>query len=131
MLLNFVMATMFIVLPTFWVMALGWAGVRAGNSLGGLITGTSDAKSAGGSGSRLAMTAVSKGARSKEHLSRDAAATARRDRPCRSASHLVVQADARVSVSKFRLLLVVLVGVPREPCGDHRKGQQQDEPDTV
>jgi hypothetical protein len=31
MLLNFVMATMFIVLPTFWVMALGWAGVRAGN----------------------------------------------------------------------------------------------------
>jgi len=62
MLLNFVMATMFIVLPTFWVMALGWAGVRAGNFLGGLITGTSDAKSAGGSGSRLAMTAVSKGA---------------------------------------------------------------------
>ncbi|MGA4476640.1 conjugal transfer protein TraG N-terminal domain-containing protein, partial [Ectopseudomonas chengduensis] len=62
MLLNFVMAMMFIVLPTFWVMALGWAGVRAGNFLGGLITGTSDAKSAGGSGSRLAMTAVSKGA---------------------------------------------------------------------
>ena len=62
MLLNFVMATMFIVLPTFWVMALGWAGVRVGNFLGGLITGTSDAKSAGGSGSRLAMTAVSKGA---------------------------------------------------------------------
>ena len=62
MLLNFVMATMFIVLPTFWAMALGWAGVRAGNFLGGLITGTSDAKSAGGSGSRLAMTAVSKGA---------------------------------------------------------------------
>jgi hypothetical protein len=30
MLLNFVMAMMFIVLPTFWVMALGWAGVRAG-----------------------------------------------------------------------------------------------------
>ena len=60
MLLNFVMATMFIVLPTFWVMALGWAGVRAGNFLGGLITGTSDAKSAGGSGSRLAMTAVSR-----------------------------------------------------------------------
>jgi hypothetical protein len=34
MLLNFVMATMFIVLPTFWVMALGWAGVRAGNFWG-------------------------------------------------------------------------------------------------
>ena len=35
MLLNPVMATMFIVLlPTFWVMALGWAGVRAGNFRG-------------------------------------------------------------------------------------------------
>jgi hypothetical protein len=43
----------------------------------------------------------------------------------------VVQADARVSVSKFRLLLVVLIGIPREPCGDHSKGQQQDEPDMV
>ncbi|SCY12570.1 TraG-like protein, N-terminal region [Pseudomonas flexibilis] len=31
MLLNFVMATMFIVLPSFWIGALAWAGVRAGN----------------------------------------------------------------------------------------------------
>ena len=31
MLLNFVMAMMFIVLPAFWVTALAWAGVRAGN----------------------------------------------------------------------------------------------------
>ena len=61
MLLNFVLATMFIVLPTFWVTALAWAGVRAGNILGGLIAGTSDAKAAGGSGSRIAMAAATKG----------------------------------------------------------------------
>jgi hypothetical protein len=61
MLLNFVMAMMFIVLPTFWVMALAWAGVRAGNILGALTVATGDAKAAGGSGSRLAMTAASKG----------------------------------------------------------------------
>src|SRR3546814_13021137 len=29
MLLNFVMATMFLILPTFWIPALAWAGVRA------------------------------------------------------------------------------------------------------
>lgn len=60
MLLNFVTATMFIVLPTFWVMALGWAGVRAGNILQGLAGATSDAKGAGGQGAGLAMRAVSK-----------------------------------------------------------------------
>src|SRR3546814_10482959 len=38
MLLNFVMAMMFIVLPTFWVMALAWAGVRTGNIVQGLST---------------------------------------------------------------------------------------------
>ena len=48
MLLNFVMAMMFIVLPTFWVMALAWAGVRTGNIVQGLSTATSDAKGAGG-----------------------------------------------------------------------------------
>jgi hypothetical protein len=40
MLLNFVMATMFIVLPTFWVAALGWVGVRAGTAIQGLAAGT-------------------------------------------------------------------------------------------
>lgn len=58
MLLNFVMATMFIVLPGLWVAALGWAGVRAGNFLSGLTVATGDAKSAGGSGSRLAISAA-------------------------------------------------------------------------
>ncbi|MGN5643402.1 TIGR03756 family integrating conjugative element protein, partial [Burkholderia multivorans] len=33
MLLNFVMATMFLVLPAFWIAALGWAGVSVGNAL--------------------------------------------------------------------------------------------------
>lgn len=62
MLLNFVMAMMFIVLPAFWVMALSWAGVRAGNILSGLTVASGDAKNAGSSGSRLAMTAAAKGA---------------------------------------------------------------------
>jgi hypothetical protein len=61
MLLNFVMATMFIILPGFWVVALTWAGVRTGNILGGFITGTTDAKSAGGGGARVGMAAATKG----------------------------------------------------------------------
>ncbi|HBD33522.1 MAG TPA: conjugal transfer protein TraG, partial [Cupriavidus sp.] len=60
MLLNFVMATMFIVLPGFWVTALGWVGVRAGNFVQGLSTGTSDAKGAGGRSSSTLMGAASK-----------------------------------------------------------------------
>jgi hypothetical protein len=63
MLLNFVMAMMFIVLPGFWVIALAWAGVRAGNILGGLTVATGDAKSAGGSGARLAMSTTRDAAR--------------------------------------------------------------------
>ncbi|MCB1888881.1 MAG: conjugal transfer protein TraG N-terminal domain-containing protein, partial [Rhodocyclaceae bacterium] len=55
MLLNFVMATMFIVLPGFWVTALGWVGIRAGNALQGLSEGT---KSAGQAGSRGAGTVI-------------------------------------------------------------------------
>jgi hypothetical protein len=50
MLLNFVMGTMFIVLPTFWVAALGWVGVRAGGALKGLNDGTSGAGQAGAKG---------------------------------------------------------------------------------
>src|SRR5690606_5713622 len=51
MLLNFVMATMFIVLPTFWVAALAWAGVRAGGIVSAFSTGTNQAANAGGRGS--------------------------------------------------------------------------------
>jgi len=48
MLLNFVMATMFIVLPGFWVAALGWVGVRAGNIAQLMANSMDGAKSAGG-----------------------------------------------------------------------------------
>lgn len=47
MLLNFVMATMFVVMPSFWVAALGWVGVRAGGIAQMMATGTDGAKSAG------------------------------------------------------------------------------------
>jgi hypothetical protein len=60
MLLNFVMAAMFIVLPTFWVMSLAWAGVRAGNFLQGFAAATNDAKAAGRQGAGLAMRTASK-----------------------------------------------------------------------
>ncbi|MAL96807.1 MAG: conjugal transfer protein TraG [Haliea sp.] len=60
MLLNFVMAAMFIALPTFWMMAISWAGVRTGNFLQGLASGTSDVKSAGGQGAGLALSAAKK-----------------------------------------------------------------------
>ncbi len=56
MLLNFVMATMFIVMPSFWVMALSWAGVRAGNFVAGLTTATADTKSTSASGSNKALS---------------------------------------------------------------------------
>ena len=57
MLLNFVMASMFIVLPTFWVSALTWAGVRAGGLLQGLSDGT---RAAGQAGSKAAGMASRK-----------------------------------------------------------------------
>ncbi len=50
LLLNFVMGTMFIVLPSVWVTALGWAGIRVGNTVQLLTMGSEGAKSAGGQG---------------------------------------------------------------------------------
>jgi len=41
---------------------LTWAGIKTGGIVGGLATGSMDAKSAGGSGSRIAMAAATKGA---------------------------------------------------------------------
>lgn len=46
--LNFVMATMFIILPVFWLTALGWAGMSVGSVLNGLAEGTRSVQSAGG-----------------------------------------------------------------------------------
>lgn len=50
MLLNFVMAMMFLVLPTFWITALTWVGIRAAGAVAGLATATKDASAAGGKG---------------------------------------------------------------------------------
>lgn len=60
MLLNFVMAAMFIILPMFWVIALSWGGVQAGNILQGFAGATADAKGAGSKGAGLAMQAARK-----------------------------------------------------------------------
>ncbi|MCG8277460.1 conjugal transfer protein TraG N-terminal domain-containing protein [Stenotrophomonas sp. NLF4-10] len=50
MLLNFVMATMFVVLPSFWLAGLSWVGIRAGYSLQGMSEGTKGATQAGSKG---------------------------------------------------------------------------------
>nr|WP_315437900.1 conjugal transfer protein TraG N-terminal domain-containing protein [uncultured Pseudomonas sp.] len=50
MLLNFVMGTMFLVLPTFWVAALGWVGVKAGVIAQNLAVGSKEARDSAGSG---------------------------------------------------------------------------------
>jgi len=50
LLLNFVLGTMFLVLPAFWVAALGWVGVQAGVVAHNLSAGSRDAKSSAGSG---------------------------------------------------------------------------------
>lgn len=58
MLLNFVMASMFIVLPGVWVAALGWVGVQAGTMARMLATGSDGARSAGSKGSDAALNAA-------------------------------------------------------------------------
>ena len=58
MLLNFVMATMFLVLPAFWMTALTWAGFHAGAIAQALINGTKDAQTAGSKGGGALMKAV-------------------------------------------------------------------------
>ena len=55
MLLNFVMATMFIALPLFRAPALGRAGLSVGNLLQGLMGGTDGAKAAGEKAGDLAF----------------------------------------------------------------------------
>ncbi len=50
MLLNFVTGTMFLVLPTFWVAALGWVGVKAGVIAQNLAVGSKEARDSAGAG---------------------------------------------------------------------------------
>ncbi|SFH38717.1 conjugal transfer protein TraG N-terminal domain-containing protein [Pseudomonas sp. NFACC45] len=54
MLLNYVMGALFIMLPTFWITALSWIGIRAGGLVQGLAQGSSDAKSQGAKGANIA-----------------------------------------------------------------------------
>jgi TraG-like protein, N-terminal region len=58
LLLNFVMAAMFLVLPAFWVSALAWIGIRAGGAVQGLTDGTKAAGQAGSKGPDVAMKAI-------------------------------------------------------------------------
>lgn len=50
MLLNYVMAALFIVLPAFWMTSLAFAGVKAGSTLQGMSDGTNGAQQQGGKG---------------------------------------------------------------------------------
>ncbi|MCO2458243.1 conjugal transfer protein TraG, partial [Pseudomonas aeruginosa] len=45
--LNFVMGSMFIVLPLLWMTAIGWSGIQAGSVLNGLSRGTEGVQAAG------------------------------------------------------------------------------------
>lgn len=54
--LNFVMATMFIVLPAFWLGALTWVGVRAGVIASNLSEGAKGAANAGGKAPGIASS---------------------------------------------------------------------------
>ena len=58
MLLNFVMGTMFLVLPAFWITALAWSGVRAGNLLQGLSDGTRESGNAAAKGASTSINAA-------------------------------------------------------------------------
>jgi len=46
----FVLATMFLILPTLWTIALGWAGIHVGGFLEGLSRGTRSVEAAGSKG---------------------------------------------------------------------------------
>jgi hypothetical protein len=56
--LNFVMGSMFIILPVFWVGALGWAGISAGKALEGLATGTKEVAKAGEKGGQTVTNKI-------------------------------------------------------------------------
>ncbi|MCT1032268.1 conjugal transfer protein TraG N-terminal domain-containing protein, partial [Pseudomonas aeruginosa] len=51
--LNFVMGSMFIALPVFWIASLSWAGISAGKVLEGLTSGTRAIEKAGEKGGQF------------------------------------------------------------------------------
>ncbi|WP_430301618.1 conjugal transfer protein TraG N-terminal domain-containing protein, partial [Pseudomonas paraeruginosa] len=46
--LNFVMGSMFLILPALWITAIGWAGLNVGSVVDGLSKGTKEVQKAGG-----------------------------------------------------------------------------------
>ncbi|WP_460030062.1 conjugal transfer protein TraG N-terminal domain-containing protein, partial [Mannheimia haemolytica] len=50
---NFVMGSMFLVLPAIWLGSMSWAGVKIGNMASHLTNGSSESKSAGSQGGHL------------------------------------------------------------------------------
>ncbi|WP_416772837.1 conjugal transfer protein TraG N-terminal domain-containing protein [Pseudomonas sp. RHF3.3-3] len=59
-LLGIVMGAMFIILPSFWMSALTWVGVRSGQILRGLTDGTSSSQQFGGAGKNILENAMKK-----------------------------------------------------------------------
>ncbi|EGH26322.1 hypothetical protein PSYMO_34741, partial [Pseudomonas amygdali pv. mori str. 301020] len=57
-LLDFVIGAMFIALPSFWVVALGWTGLKLGSLMSGLRTATNKAEEAGGKGAGHAISVI-------------------------------------------------------------------------
>ena len=48
--LNFVMGSMFVILPTLWITAVGWSGMKVGTVLSDLSNGTRGVEQAGAQG---------------------------------------------------------------------------------
>ncbi|MGU5940083.1 conjugal transfer protein TraG N-terminal domain-containing protein [Klebsiella aerogenes] len=63
LIMNLVMGCMFIVLPTLWVTALGWAGVRAGALSEMIAGGAKQAQNSGGKAVDVGTNAVLQGAK--------------------------------------------------------------------
>lgn len=58
--MQFVTATMFLILPAFWMGALSWAGIRLGGTLEGMAkSGTNDVKQAGGKAGDMVQQTIS------------------------------------------------------------------------
>ncbi|HBO5085783.1 conjugal transfer protein TraG N-terminal domain-containing protein [Pseudomonas aeruginosa] len=57
--LNFVMGSMFVILPTLWITAVGWSGMKVGTVLSDLSNGTRGVEQAGAQGGGVAKQAIS------------------------------------------------------------------------
>ncbi|RMT76092.1 putative membrane protein [Pseudomonas savastanoi pv. nerii] len=60
LLLDFVIGAMFIVLPSFWVVALGWTGMKLGSLMSGLTDGVDSARQASSKGANQIKAAMEK-----------------------------------------------------------------------